>query len=349
MGASLLAMRPHGADRAARQADRPAPHCKLASLSTASRRDVDYRLLDARLQQLMTQAGDGRPRRRRGRKRPDHIPQGLWRDAGRIGRPVTPETVFRWASVSKGVAATMVAKLAEQGKINLERAGRQLCAGPQAARRQRISRDRRRPAVAPPRPLPQRLRQQARGGAGPEPASRAASAQLKRCARPAPAGTIRTSPIDASSEMVSRITGMPYEQAVKRYLFNPIGMTQRQRVARRARIEQELGPAAQRRQATAADGRYLLQGARRRRHQQQHQGHGAVDAGADGRDARRARRQGARHHPRALCGDPDRARAAAQVPRAARRPPGTATAGEATIMPGTTSSAIAAGSTAIAR
>ena len=35
------------------------------------------------------------------------------------GEPVTPETVFRWASVSKGVAGTMVAKLAEQGKVNL--------------------------------------------------------------------------------------------------------------------------------------------------------------------------------------------------------------------------------------
>ena len=35
------------------------------------------------------------------------------------GEKVTPETVFRWASVSKGVAATMVAKLAEQGKLNL--------------------------------------------------------------------------------------------------------------------------------------------------------------------------------------------------------------------------------------
>ena len=30
---------------------------------------------------------------------------------------------------------------------------------------------------------------------------------------------------DASSEMVSRITHMPYEQAVRRYLFNPIGMS----------------------------------------------------------------------------------------------------------------------------
>ena len=35
------------------------------------------------------------------------------------GEPVTPDTVFRWASVSKGVAATMVAKLAEEGKIDL--------------------------------------------------------------------------------------------------------------------------------------------------------------------------------------------------------------------------------------
>ena len=35
------------------------------------------------------------------------------------GDPVTPATVFRWASCSKGVAATMVAKLAEQGKIDL--------------------------------------------------------------------------------------------------------------------------------------------------------------------------------------------------------------------------------------
>ena len=35
------------------------------------------------------------------------------------GDPVTPETVFRWACCSKGVAATMVAKLAEQGKIDL--------------------------------------------------------------------------------------------------------------------------------------------------------------------------------------------------------------------------------------
>ena len=33
---------------------------------------------------------------------------------------VTPDTVFRWASVSKGVAATMVAKLEEQGRLSFD-------------------------------------------------------------------------------------------------------------------------------------------------------------------------------------------------------------------------------------
>ena len=36
------------------------------------------------------------------------------------GEPVTPETVFRWASVSKGVAGSLAAKLSEDGKLNLE-------------------------------------------------------------------------------------------------------------------------------------------------------------------------------------------------------------------------------------
>ena len=44
MGASLLAMRPH--DKAATQDPKiVAAHLKLASLSTASRQDVDYRLI----------------------------------------------------------------------------------------------------------------------------------------------------------------------------------------------------------------------------------------------------------------------------------------------------------------
>jgi len=48
MGASLLAMRPHEASNPA-DAKVVASHLKLAALSTSSRRDIDYRLLDARL------------------------------------------------------------------------------------------------------------------------------------------------------------------------------------------------------------------------------------------------------------------------------------------------------------
>ena len=53
MGASLLAMRPHPAS-GGQDPRIAAAHLKLASLSTESRRDVDYRLLDARLRQLMS-------------------------------------------------------------------------------------------------------------------------------------------------------------------------------------------------------------------------------------------------------------------------------------------------------
>ena len=118
MGASLLAMRPHPATNAS-EPHLTAAHLKLAKVSTASRQDVDYRLLDARLRELMTKPAmvglavgvveNGRIT----------FLQGYGETLKGSGDPVTPETVFRWASTSKGVAATMVAKLAEQGKINL--------------------------------------------------------------------------------------------------------------------------------------------------------------------------------------------------------------------------------------
>ncbi|MGB5725454.1 MAG: serine hydrolase domain-containing protein [Parasphingorhabdus sp.] len=38
----------------------------------------------------------------------------------RSGEPVTPQTVFRWASVSKGVAGLLAAKLSEDGRLDLD-------------------------------------------------------------------------------------------------------------------------------------------------------------------------------------------------------------------------------------
>ncbi|HYZ49074.1 MAG TPA: serine hydrolase domain-containing protein, partial [Sphingomonas sp.] len=45
--------------------------------------------------------------------------QGYGTTTANGSEPVTPTTVFRWASLSKGVAATMVGLLADEGKLSL--------------------------------------------------------------------------------------------------------------------------------------------------------------------------------------------------------------------------------------
>jgi len=222
MGASLLATRTHTTEQ--HRAQISAAHLKLASVSTAARKDVDYRLLDARLQQLM--------------KKPAMVGLAVGVvENGRItflkgygetlegsGDPVTPETVFRWASCSKGLAATMVAKLAEQGKVNLN--------GPVGD-------------YAPDLKLPNGNERLATVGdllshrlglyrdafankleEGQDPSFlRTQLATLDAVCAPGTCWDYQNVAYDASSEIVSRIMHMPYEQAVKRTLFNPIGMT----------------------------------------------------------------------------------------------------------------------------
>ncbi|GAA3907322.1 serine hydrolase domain-containing protein [Sphingomonas limnosediminicola] len=224
-GASLLAMRPTAATKAAHeQAAVAQAHLKLASLSTDSRRDIDYKLLDGRLRQLMAKPAmvglavgvveNGRIT----------FLQGYGETEAGSGDPVTPDTVFRWASTSKGVAATMVAKLAEQGKINLE--------APVAQ-------------YAPDLKLPAGNENRATVGdllshrlglyrnafdnkleEGQDPSFlRASLSSLSATCLPGTCWSYQNIAYDASSEMVSRTTGMPYEAAVRRYLFNPIGMS----------------------------------------------------------------------------------------------------------------------------
>jgi len=222
MGASLLAMRPQLEERQRQSV--PAAHLKLAAVSSSSRRDVDYQLLDARLQQLM--------------QKPAMVGMAVGIvENGRItflkgygetlegsGDPVTPETVFRWASTSKGVAATMVTKLAEQGKIRLD--------GPVAD-------------YAPDLKLPNGNERVATVGdllshrlglyrnaydnkleEGQDPSFlRTQLGLLDAVCAPGTCWDYQNVAYDASSEMASRATGLPYEQAVKRVLFNPIGMT----------------------------------------------------------------------------------------------------------------------------
>ena len=222
MGASLFATRPNSsADQAAavRQS-----HLRLASLSTEARHDVNYALLDRRLQQLMTKPAmvglavgvveNGRIT----------FLQGYGETIAGSGDPVTPQTVFRWASVSKGVASTIVAKLAEQGKIRLDApvvqyapdlklpAGYEYRAtvGDLLSHRLGLYRnayDNKLEEGQDPRLLRQTL------------------AQLNPICPPGSCWSYQNVAYDASSEMVSRATALSYEQAVKQYLFNPIGMT----------------------------------------------------------------------------------------------------------------------------
>ena len=223
MGASLYAMRPHSPTSAA-DAHAAKAHLKLASVSTAARRDVDYRALDNRLRQLMTRpamVGMAVGVVENGRIT---FLQGYGQTLEGSGDPVTPQTVFRWASTSKGVAATMVAKLAEQGKINLSA-----------------------PVVnyAPDLKLPAGNEYRATVGdllshrlglyrnaydnkleEGQDPSFlRTSLASLSSTCPPGTCWSYQNVAYDASSEMVSRITQLPYEQAVKRDLFDPIGMT----------------------------------------------------------------------------------------------------------------------------
>jgi len=221
MGASLFATRPHSPD----QASQPTKaHLKLASVSPDSRRDVDYALLDRRLQRLMTKptmVGLAVGVVENGRIT---FLRGYGETAAGSGDPVTPETVFRWASVSKGVAATMVAKLAEQGKIRLQ--------APVAD----YAPDLKLPAGNENRATVADLLSHRLGlyrnaydnklEEGQDPSVlRASLAQLNAVCAPGTCWSYQNVAYDASSEMVSRITGLPYEQAVKRYLFNPIGMS----------------------------------------------------------------------------------------------------------------------------
>ena len=223
VGGSLLAMRPHAAATHER-AQITKAHLTLASLSTESRRDVDYQQLDSRLQQLMNKPAmvglavgvveNGRIT----------FLKGYGETQEGSGNPVTPETVFRWASCSKGLAATMVAKLAEQGKINLNAPvanyapdlklpnGNERIAtvGDLLSHRLGLYRD----AYA------NKLEE------GQDPSFlRTQLATLNAVCAPGTCWDYQNVAYDASSEMVSRITRMPYEQAVRRYLFNPIGMS----------------------------------------------------------------------------------------------------------------------------
>lgn len=99
--------------------DTPAVTDDVAQAAATPAR-VDYRRLEARIARLMQEpdmVGLAVGTVERGQVR---FVKGFGETVAHSGTPVTPDTVFRWASLSKGVAAALVTKLAEEGKLSLD-------------------------------------------------------------------------------------------------------------------------------------------------------------------------------------------------------------------------------------
>ncbi len=212
------------------QAPPPAPaglasaNMQLGQVAPAARQRIDYARLDARLQRMVhepSMVGMAVGVIENGRIT---FLSGYGETVAGSGEKVSPETVFRWASVSKGLAATMVAKLAEEGKLKLDA-----------------------PIVgyAPSLKLPgsaeyhatvtdllsQRLGlyrnaldNKLEEGQSPF-VLRNQLGTLNAICAPGTCWSYQNVAYDAASEMVVRTTNMPYEDAVRQMLFNPLGMT----------------------------------------------------------------------------------------------------------------------------
>ena len=201
-----------------------ASYLSLANVSPADRRDVDYVRLDRRLQRMAQQPSmvglavgvveNGRIT----------FLNGYGETVAGTGDKVTPMTVFRWASVSKGVAGTAAAKLAEQGKLDLNAPiahysstlklprGTEYSAtlGDVLSHRLGIYRnayDDKLEAGEDPRFIRQTL------------------GSLASLCAPGSCWSYQNIAFDASSEAVAKAMGEPYQQAVPDLLFKPLGMT----------------------------------------------------------------------------------------------------------------------------
>ena len=138
--------------------------------------------------------------------------------------PVTPHTVFRWASVSKGVATALVGRLAEERKLSLD--------APLSSMGTSLTLpgDSRRVTVADV--LSHRLglvrnAWDERLEAGEDPRTlRAALGTLPVYCAPGTCYAYQNIAFDAATEMVERASGQSYATAARTRLFAPLGMSE---------------------------------------------------------------------------------------------------------------------------
>jgi beta-lactamase class C len=183
---------------------------------------IDYRRLDARLERLTAQ--------------PNMVGLAVAIvEAGEIrflkgygetlagGEPVGTDTVFRWASLSKGVAADMIALLAEEGRLSLY----------EPVSRYAVSL--RLPGGAEHKATVSDLLSHRLGLFGHANDSkledgfdprylRASLATLHAICPPSSCHAYQNVAYDAASEIVEKVTGKPYGEAVRERIFAPLGM-----------------------------------------------------------------------------------------------------------------------------
>ncbi len=140
------------------------------------------------------------------------------------GEPVTADTVFRWASLSKGVAADMVALLAHQTRLSLfEPVGRY------AASLRLPGGNEHKATVADL--LSHQLgifahAYDSKLEDGEDPRHlRGRLATLNNICSPGQCHAYQNVAYDAASEIVERVTGMSYGEAVHEHFFRPLGMS----------------------------------------------------------------------------------------------------------------------------
>ena len=235
LSAALVAMQPgeqspqvpaneRGPAHSARSEPAAKANLRLASVTPQARESVDYETLDRRLQLLMEERAmvglavgvveNGRIT----------FLKGYGETLAESGEPVTPQTVFRWASVSKGLAATMVAKLAEEGKLSLnspvvqyasslklpDRAEYRATVGDMLSHRLGLYRN------AYDNKLEEGQQTQA---------LRRSLSQLNLICPPGTCWSYQNIAYDGATEIVENVTHKTFERALEDRIFNPLGMT----------------------------------------------------------------------------------------------------------------------------
>ena len=227
--AAIALARPDGAQKplsaeAARLALNASTSARLSVVQPGARRRINYAALDARLQRMVAKpsmVGMAVGIVENGRIT---FLNGYGETIAGSGDKVGPNTVFRWASVSKGVAATMVAKLAEEGRFSLDQ--------PVAS-------------LAPSLHLPGGNERVATVGdvlshrlglyrnafdnkleEGQDvTALRQGLVTLNSVCAPGTCWSYQNIAYDAASEIVAMASGVRYQDEVERALFAPLGMT----------------------------------------------------------------------------------------------------------------------------